>query len=84
MTTTICRIACASALALFVTGAFAQSEPLKAVRVTADEMKWVAGPTGNQNALIAGDPKKQGMYLYRARFPRISATSRTITPTSGS
>jgi quercetin dioxygenase-like cupin family protein len=69
MTATICRIACAAALALIATAAHAQHEPLKAVRITAAEMNWTTGPTGNQNVLIAGDPKKQGMYLYRTRFP---------------
>lgn len=90
MTTTICRIVCASALALFVTAAFAQSEPLKPVRVTTDELNWVTGPTGNQNALIAGDPKKQGMYLYRARFsanfrnrPHYHPDDRIVTIMSG-
>lgn len=92
MTTTICRIACVSALALFVTGAFAQSErePLKAARVTTDELKWVPTPTGNQQALIAGDPKKNGMYLYRTRFqanfrnkPHYHPDERIVTIMSG-
>jgi quercetin dioxygenase-like cupin family protein len=69
MTNAICRIACAFALSLFVTGAHAQREQLEAKRVTTEELQWVTGPTGNQNALIAGDPKKNGMYIYRARFP---------------
>ena len=69
--TAIRHIACASVIALFAAGAHAQAqrEQLEAKRVTTGELTWVTGPTGNQNAAIAGDPKKNGMYIYRTRFP---------------
>ena len=67
--TLIFRIVSTAAFVLFVTTAFAQSEPLKAARLTPDELKWAPTSTGNQQAVIAGDPQKAGMYAYRTRFP---------------
>ena len=69
MSTPIRRIACVAALTLLATAAFAQGEPLKPARVTPDELKWVPSPTGSTQALIAGDPKQAGTYVYRSRFP---------------
>ena len=65
------RIALGLAVALLATGAHAQAqrETLEAKRVTTTELQWVTGPTGNQTAAIAGDQKKNGMYIYRTRFP---------------
>jgi len=69
MKTLIFRVASTAAFVLFVTTAFAQSEPLQAARLTPDELKWAPTSTGNQQAKIAGDPQKAGMYAYRTRFP---------------
>ena len=68
MNTLICRVVCAAALVLFNTAAVAQSD-LKQTRLTPDEFTWVPTPTGNLQALFAGDPKKAGLYAYRTRFP---------------
>ena len=69
MNTVIFRIASTAVFVLFVTSAFAQSEPLKAARLTPDELKWATSATGNQQAMIAGDPQKAGVYAYRTKFP---------------
>jgi len=81
---------CIAALTFCATGAFAQGEPLKPARVTPDELKWVASPTGNQQALIAGDPKQAGAYVYRTRFaanfrnrPHFHPDQRIVTIMSG-
>ena len=62
------RVACATALALFMTAA-AQADPLQPARVTPDELRWTLAPTGAQHAILAGDPRKAGVYVYHARFP---------------
>jgi len=81
---------CIAALTFCSSGAFAQGEPLKQARVTPDELKWVASPTGNQQALIAGDPKQAGAYVYRTRFaanfrnrPHFHPDQRVVTIMSG-
>jgi ChrR Cupin-like domain len=62
------RVACATALALFIAAA-AQADPLQPARVTPDELTWKSIPTGAQHAILAGDPRKAGVYVYHARFP---------------
>ncbi len=47
----------------------ALADPLAPGLVTPDELKWTAGPTGNPQARITGDPAKAGVYMYRSRFP---------------
>src|SRR5262245_7710879 len=56
-------------LALVVSGASAQSEPLATARLAPDEFKWNPTPTGGQRVNLAGDEQKPGMYIYRVRFP---------------
>ena len=62
------RVACAAALALFITAA-AQADPLQPVRVTPDELTWKPIWTGAQLAILAGDPQKAGVYVVCMRFP---------------
>jgi quercetin dioxygenase-like cupin family protein len=62
------RIVLASAAIFLVMVSTALSEPLTTAAVTPDELKWVKGPLA-MRAVIAGDDKKQGMYVFRARFP---------------
>jgi quercetin dioxygenase-like cupin family protein len=47
----------------------AQGEPLVPARLTPGELKWVTQPNGNQQAVMAGNQKEQGLYVYRTRFP---------------
>ena len=70
MNINICRVACTIALALFTTAAIAQSQALESARLTPEELKWAATPTGSLIANPAGDDKKAGMYIYRAKFPQ--------------
>ena len=56
-------------LALLASSGAARSEPLAPTRTTPDEFKWEQTSTGSQRALLAGDEKKPGMYMYRSRFP---------------
>jgi quercetin dioxygenase-like cupin family protein len=84
------RVACNAAFVLFVSTAFAQSEPLKTARLTPDELKWAPTQTGNQQAIIAGDPQKTGMYAYRTKFaanfrnqPHYHPDERIVTIVSG-
>jgi quercetin dioxygenase-like cupin family protein len=63
------RVACAAALALFITAASTPSEALEPARLTPEELKWVLMPTGNYRVNFGGDEKTPGMYAYRVRFP---------------
>jgi quercetin dioxygenase-like cupin family protein len=47
----------------------AHGESLVPVRLTPEELKWVAQPNGNQQAVMAGNQKETGLYMYRTRFP---------------
>jgi len=69
MNTVACRAVLVSAVAFLAVVSTALSEPLTQMLVTPDELTWNRGPTGNQRSLIAGDETKQGMYVYRAKFP---------------
>lgn len=55
--------------ALFMMAASSQDAALSLARVSADELKWVAVPSGLQVARIAGDQTKPGVYTYQAKFP---------------
>ena len=59
-------LACATALALLI-AASSQADPLQMARVTPDELTWRPAPTGAQNAILVGDPRKAGFYVYHAR-----------------
>lgn len=61
-------MACATALALFITAA-APADPLQPARVTPDELTWRPTWTGAQLAILAGDPRKAGVYVICMRFP---------------
>ena len=65
----VSRLACTAALSLFMISAFAQSTALEPARLSPEDLKWGATPTGTQRANLAGDDKKAGMYAYRVRFP---------------
>jgi hypothetical protein len=65
MKANIFRVTGYVALALFVSGASAKSEPLTPVRLAPDEFKWERASTGNERANLVGDDRKPGMYMYR-------------------
>ena len=69
MKTNIFRVTGCVALALFVSGSPAQTEPLASARLAPDEFKWNQTPSGAQRVNIVGDEQKAGMYMYRVRFP---------------
>jgi quercetin dioxygenase-like cupin family protein len=69
MMANILRVTGYIAFALFVSGAPAQTEPLATARLAPDEFKWDASPAGGQRVILAGDEKKPGIYVVRARFP---------------
>jgi quercetin dioxygenase-like cupin family protein len=56
-------------IAVFVMPPHAVGEPLTATSVTPDELVWAKGPTGNLRSVIAGNETKQGMYVFRGKFP---------------
>jgi quercetin dioxygenase-like cupin family protein len=43
--------------------------PAPFVVVKPDDVKWTGQPGGIQNAIIAGDPTKPGVYVVRVKFP---------------
>jgi quercetin dioxygenase-like cupin family protein len=48
----------------------AQGEALVPTRLAPEELRWVTNPaTGTQQAVMAGNQKDQGLYMYRTRFP---------------
>ena len=63
------QLAATALFPLLAAVTFAHGEPLALGQATPDELKWVAGPTGNPQARITGDSSKPGMYMYRSRFP---------------
>jgi len=69
MNTAIYRLASAAVCAMCLAIPIAQGEPLAPAMTTPSELKWITGPTGNQQARIAGDATKPGVYLYRSKFP---------------
>ena len=58
----------ASAATFFVMASIALSEPLTTTIVTPEELKWVKIPLA-MRAVIAGDDKERGKYIFRANFP---------------
>ena len=52
-----------------VTAAIAQDAALTLVRVSPDELKWVAVPSGLLVARVAGDQSKPGVYATQVKFP---------------
>jgi quercetin dioxygenase-like cupin family protein len=63
------RLVGAAVLVLFVGIGFGQSEVLRPVQVTADQLTWIRDPRGYEQALVLGDPTKPGMYAAHIRFP---------------
>ena len=49
--------------------AFAQSEPLRPMQITPDELRWTPNPGGSMNAVLVGSSAKSGMYAGRTKFP---------------
>jgi uncharacterized RmlC-like cupin family protein len=62
------RIALVAA-ALLAIGVLAQTTPLQPLRLTPQDLKWVATATDAQRARVVGDDQKPGVYAYRAKFP---------------
>ena len=56
-------------LALIACGSPVRAEPVAAVRMAPNEIKWEGDPSGVQRATLVGDEKKPGVYTYRVRFP---------------
>ena len=69
MSTFIFRFIAVVFCGFYVTTVFAQDAALTLVRVSPDELKWVASPTGLMVARVAGDPTKPGMYATQVKFP---------------
>jgi quercetin dioxygenase-like cupin family protein len=69
MKTNVFRVTGCIALALFVSCASAQTEPLAAVGLAPDEFEWHGIANGAQRVNLVGDEQKPGMYVYRIRFP---------------
>ena len=69
MNTSVRRVACLAALAVFMTATHARGDALEPARLTPEDLKWVVMPNGAYRATFAGDDKKPGMYAYRTRFP---------------
>ena len=57
----------AVAVALLVTAA--QADPLPPARLTPDELAWRLDARGVRTAVVVGDPRQAGVYVYHARFP---------------
>src|SRR5262249_25553984 len=47
----------------------ARAEPLRAVQVSPDQVTWVAGPRGFEQAVLVGDPSSPGPYVAHIKFP---------------
>jgi quercetin dioxygenase-like cupin family protein len=67
------RWVCCTFLTLALTGSWASGQGAGQdasgfIAVQPDELKWSEGGT-TQQVLIAGDPRKPGMYVMRIRFP---------------
>jgi hypothetical protein len=62
-------VAVCVALALLLSHAPAQTEPLAMARFAPDEMKWDRAPLGGLRANLVGDEHLPGLYIYRVRFP---------------
>ena len=62
---------CLTALALLtiLPLPLAQGEALLPMRLTPDDYKWLAQPNGNQQAVMVGNQREPGLYMYRTRFP---------------
>jgi quercetin dioxygenase-like cupin family protein len=69
MKATIGRVACTTILLVVVTAVFVPCAALERVRLTPDDLKWVATPVGVYIAKLIGDDKTAGMYVIRYRFP---------------
>ena len=46
-----------------------QGEALLPVRLAPDDLKWGGQPNGNQQAVMVGNQRETGLYMYRTRFP---------------
>src|SRR5215216_293827 len=68
MTAVDFRVVLSAGAALFAMVPLALSEPLTTTAVTPDELTWIKGPLA-MRAVIAGDDRKPGMYIFRAKFP---------------
>ena len=69
MNANMVRLTGCIALALIAGASPARTEPLAAVRLAPDEIKWEGDQSGVQRARLVGDDKQPGMYTYRVRFP---------------
>jgi hypothetical protein len=62
----ITQVATYVALALLASAAAARSDPLAAIRIANDELKWKRAATGVDRANIVGNERNPGIYLYQA------------------
>lgn len=62
---------CLAALALLsvLPHPLVQGEAVLPVRLTPDELRWLPQPNGNQQAVMVGNQRETGLYMYRTRFP---------------
>lgn len=56
-------------LGLFLLGGCARAVPLPPVQAAPTELTWVTDPRGYQQAVIVGDPAREGTYVAHIRFP---------------
>lgn len=47
----------------------AQGDAILSTRLTPDELRWVQQSNGNQQAVMVGNQRETGLYMYRTRFP---------------
>lgn len=68
MNSNIRAIALSFVLFMTTAFAFAQSEALRPMQVTPDQLKWTPNPGGSMNAVLVGDSAKAGLYASRTKF----------------
>ena len=87
--TTLSRWVCAPALAFFIITAV-QAGPLQPALLRPDEVTWQRTLSGTQYAMLSGDPRSAGIYVYQARFtagfrnlPHFHSDERIVTILAG-
>ena len=69
MKAAIGRVACITVILLAITAVSLPCAALELVRLTPDDIQWVATYVGVDIAKLTGDDKTAGMYVIRYRFP---------------
>jgi len=70
MLTSARRFVLLCAIALVPAAAFTQSAGMKLVEVTPDQLKWAPNANGTTQAVLYGDPTKDGLYVIQVKFPK--------------